>query len=137
MRTCITIVLCLTFSAIYSQYTLTISLEGVKSHDGHFYVAIYDHEDRFRKEEMVFRELILPLSDFDGALVFEDMPEGHYAVTLFHDVNDNGKLDTKFLGIPKEPYGFSNNPRITMKAPSFNKCKFYINQNTEINIELK
>lgn len=137
MREYLTLLLCLTYSVIHSQFSLTIHIDGVKSQDGHFYVALYDHEDTFRKEEMVFRELILPLNEFNGTLVFEDMPEGDYAVALFHDVNANGKLDTKFLGIPKEPYGFSNNPKITFKAPSFSKCKFHINENTDISIVLK
>ncbi len=137
MREYLTFVLCLTFSVIHSQFSLTIHLDGVKSQEGHFYVALYDHEDTFRKEELVFRELILPLNEFDGKLVFEDMPEGYYAVALFHDVNANGKLDTRFPGIPKEPYGFSNNPKITFKAPNFNKCKFYINENTDISIVMK
>ena len=42
---------------------------------------------------------------------FEDIPPGTYALAVIHDENMNGKLDTNFLGVPKEGYGFSNGQR--------------------------
>jgi uncharacterized protein (DUF2141 family) len=40
---------------------------------------------------------------------FKDLEKGTYAIKLFHDVNNNGKMDTNMFGIPQEGYGFSNN----------------------------
>ena len=50
------------------------------------------------------------------------LPPGTYAISVAHDVNDNKKIDTNFLGIPKEPLGMSNYPKIGQ--PKFDKAKF-------------
>ena len=47
------------------------------------------------------------------------VPPGKYAVAVIHDENENQKLDRNFLGIPKEGFGFANNPRVLLSAPSF------------------
>ncbi|MFZ0630287.1 MAG: DUF2141 domain-containing protein [Acidobacteriaceae bacterium] len=48
-----------------------------------------------------------------------EMPPGRYGVAVIHDENENQKLDRNFLGIPKEGFGFANNPRVLLSAPSF------------------
>ena len=48
---------------------------------------------------------------------FKDLPPGEYAAVAFQDVNGNGILDKNFLGIPKEPYGFSNGARGSASGP--------------------
>lgn len=53
------------------------------------------------------------------SIMFPDIPEGRYAIKAFHDVNDSGALDTNWMGIPNEPYGFSNDARGTFGPPSF------------------
>ncbi len=55
---------------------------------------------------------------------FEDIPPGTYALAVIHDENMNGKLDTNFLGIPKEGYGFSNGAKSLLGAPSFSAASF-------------
>lgn len=57
------------------------------------------------------------------AVVEFDLPRGEYAVSTYHDVNSNGKLDRYFIGKPKEPYGFSNNIK-PFGPPSYEDCKF-------------
>jgi len=39
---------------------------------------------------------------------FRNVPPGAYAVAVYQDVNGNGRLDRNALGLPTEPYGFSN-----------------------------
>lgn len=48
-----------------------------------------------------------------------EVPPGRYGVAVIHDENENMKLDRNFLGIPKEGFGFANNPRVLLSAPSF------------------
>lgn len=58
-------------------------------------------------------------------ILFEfEIPDGDYAIAVSHDLNANGKLDMNFLGIPKEPYGFSNNYKPSLSAPKFEDCRF-------------
>jgi uncharacterized protein (DUF2141 family) len=56
--------------------------------------------------------------------VFADLPAGFYAVSVFHDENMNEKLDKNFMGVPKEGYGASNNPKKKMGPPNFDEAKF-------------
>ena len=65
------------------------------------------------------------------------LPFGEYAMTLFIDFNGNKKIDKNFLGIPKEPYGFSNNVIGNMSAPTFDQAKFLISGPTTQNIKLR
>lgn len=52
------------------------------------------------------------------------VPPGNYAVSIYLDENENGKLDSGIFGIPKEPVGASNNPRSRMGPPRFDDCVF-------------
>jgi len=51
--------------------------------------------------------------------VIESLPYGEYAVMLYHDENGNDKLDKNIVGVPKEPYGFSNNARARLGLPLY------------------
>ena len=58
------------------------------------------------------------------------LPRGDYAIAVIHDENGNGKLDT-FAGIPREGFGFSQNPTITFGPPSFKAARFTISGQTD------
>ena len=51
--------------------------------------------------------------------VMEGLPPGEYGVVTIHDENKNQKLDRNFVGIPKEGFGFANNPHVRLSAPPF------------------
>ena len=68
---------------------------------------------------------------------FEDIPPGKYAMAVIHDENMNGKLDTNWLGIPTEGYGFSNDAKGLLGAPSFSAASFrYDGQNIDLTMSL-
>jgi uncharacterized protein (DUF2141 family) len=56
-----------------------------------------------------------------SAVIFSNLDPGRYAIILFHDENGNGKLDKNALGVPTEPYGFSNNVQGFLGPPAFEK----------------
>ena len=60
-----------------------------------------------------------------AAIRLTGMVPGTYALAVIHDENSNGRLD-KFMGIPREGFGFSRNPRIRMGPPSFEEVRFEI-----------
>ncbi len=72
----------------------------------------------------------------DIVFEFPEIASGPFAISVTHDVNSNGKFDLGFLKIPKEPYGFSNNPRTTFGPPSFEEAKIDLNEDTTIIIKL-
>jgi uncharacterized protein (DUF2141 family) len=68
---------------------------------------------------------------------FEDIPSGRYALAVIHDENMNGKLDTNQRGVPTEGYGFSNDARAFLSAPSFRAASFaYDGRNVDLTISL-
>jgi len=68
---------------------------------------------------------------------FEDIAPGTYALAVIHDENMNGKLDTNWLGVPTEGYGFSNDTKTLLGAPSFSAAGFsYNGQNVDLTISL-
>ncbi len=68
---------------------------------------------------------------------FEDIPPGTYALAVIHDENMNGKLETNVLGIPTEGYGFSNDAKGVLGAPSFSAASFlYDGRNLDLTISL-
>jgi len=83
-------------------------------------VAVFSHPDSFLKEgHECWRRRIMSFSSGHHNLEIADLPHGQYAIAVYHDVNGNGKLDKNLLGIPSEPYAFSNNPRAKWKRPDF------------------
>ena len=81
--------------------------------------------------------MFIKVRDKQARCDFEDIPPGTYALAIVHDENMNGKLDTNLLGIPKEGYGFSNDAKALLGAPSFSAASFsYDGQNLELTISL-
>jgi uncharacterized protein (DUF2141 family) len=60
-----------------------------------------------------------------GQVRISDLAPGSYAVSLFHDENRNGKLDT-FVGIPREGFGFSRNPVVRFGPPKFDQVQINV-----------
>ena len=81
--------------------------------------------------------MILKIRETQARCDFEDIPPGTYALAVVHDENMNGKLDTSWLGIPKEGYGFSNDVKAVRGAPSFSDATFeYDGQNLKFTLSL-
>jgi uncharacterized protein (DUF2141 family) len=111
--------------------TVKVSIKGFENNKGKAFVAIYDAKEKMIKgvaESVVNQQVTIN---------FTDLPSGKYAVKVFHDENNNGKMDTGMFGIPKEKYGFSNNVKVIMSAPKIEELLFDLNKNTEITIKLK
>lgn len=69
--------------------------------------------------------------------VFSDLAPGDYGILVLHDENDNGRMDTNFIGIPKEGYGFSNNPSVMRKA-TFDEARFALPaEGTSVSLRLR
>jgi uncharacterized protein (DUF2141 family) len=66
-----------------------------------------------------------------------NLPPGRYALALYHDMNDNWKLDKNFVGYPKEPFGFSNNYRPVFTGPNFEDCAFEVKGNGTSHLRIK
>ena len=129
----IVLFLMLTTALFCSKIDLVV--ENIQSKDGVLKVALYSNADEYEKQSY-FRGINLKVDGEKRAYAIEDVPNGVYAIAIYHDVNQNEKLDTNFFGVPKEPYGFSNNPT-SFKRPSFDEVKFTLEDSVHVLIILK
>jgi uncharacterized protein (DUF2141 family) len=102
--------------------TLRISVTGMKSNAGQVHVAVFAARERWLKDGTYKK--ILNIEHRRSEWLIENVPYGDYAVAVFHDENGNGRIDKNLLGIPNEPYGFSNNARRTFGPPLWEKARF-------------
>jgi len=116
---------------------LTIEVLGVTPGHGQIYVAVYDRPETFPTTGQQRTGQILAATGQSLIVHFKDLPPGAYAAVAFQDVNGNGKLDKNFLGMPKEPYGFSNGARSSAGPPKFSAAAVTINPDGTTTIELK
>ena len=136
MRTLIAItvlLLSLTGNAQIANNTLTVDFEITKYKTGKVYVAVYNSEDTFLKKPI--KGSIIAIKNGKASAKIEGLETGDYAVSSFYDKNGNGKLDTNFLGIPKEPIAMSNNAKGTFGPPKYKDAKFAVNNSTRIEIK--
>lgn len=118
---------------------LGISFTNICEAKGSIYVGVYAKKADFLKPEKACFKKIIPVS-VKGNLRFDcsELAPGTYAVSCFHDLNDNGELDTNFFGIPVEPYGFSNNARPKFRAPRWEEACFQVKEGgVQISIRLE
>jgi uncharacterized protein (DUF2141 family) len=114
--------------------SLKISVNNVKVGKGSIVVEIYDKQDYFFKKSIAKK--IVKATDKNLDVSFE-LQQGTYAIAIYQDENENKLFDRNFLGLPKEPYGLSNNFKPLFSAPTFKDCKFVLEQPTALSIHLR
>jgi len=127
------------FMAKSQSATQTIIFHNLDNKEGKIYIAWYNKEADFTKEDKMHQAKVVEVRDKNTvAVVFDNILPGTYAIAAFFDQNDNGKMDTNFFGIPKEKYGFSNNVRPMMRAATFKEASFVVtNKENTMSIRLK
>jgi uncharacterized protein (DUF2141 family) len=78
----------------------------------------------------------LPIVNKQVVVVIDSLEFGEYAIRIFHDENENEKIDTNIFGIPTEDYGYSNDASSWFGPPSWEKAKFIFNK-PEMTIEIE
>lgn len=116
------------------KFSLTVNITNFTSNKGKVYVAIYNKKEDFL--DKIFKGDFSKIENKKATYVFKNLEKAEYAVSVFHDENDNNKMDTNFLGIPKEDYGCSNNATGFMGPPKYDDAKFQLTKNKTINIKL-
>ncbi|MFZ5790244.1 MAG: DUF2141 domain-containing protein [Pseudomonadota bacterium] len=136
LAACAAIGLALAASRPAAAADIYLVVNNVKNDRGHVRAALCD-EARFGREGCPY-DVTVPARAGTVELVFRDIPPGRYAIQLFEDENDNKKMDFTLLGLPKERFGFSNNARPFLSAPSFERAAFWVgDDDVTLTIELQ
>lgn len=104
--------------------TLTVNIQGLSSDIGVVYVGLYDSEGNWLGKS--FASQWSTIKDGKATLVLENIPPGVYAISAYHDENENKKLDTGWFGIPTEGYACSRGATGRFGPPSWTDAKFEI-----------
>ena len=115
----------------FAQIRLEVEIENLKSDSGNIRLALLDAEKNQIRGELG------QILNRKSTIVFENLKPAKYAIQYYHDENSNGKLDTYFIGLPKEGYGFSNNAYGLFGPKDFEKWIFSLTSNTKITLKTK
>ena len=125
-------------STIGNAATLQVTISNVQSDTGKMNIGIYNNKEDWLGDNVAAGQTLIVkdvLVDGTVTTTFELEP-GEYAISVHHDDNDNDKMDTNFIGIPKEPAGFSND-YVPMGPPRYKKAAFTLGEGgAEVGIKL-
>lgn len=114
---------------------LTLVVSGLENDEGNVKIALSNSKEDYTKKGKAYIAVSAEIKNKKAQWTFTDLPFGTYAIKTFHDENNDGELDTNFLGIPSEYYGFSNNARGSFGPASWEVAKFEFNEN-ELTLEI-
>ena len=124
--------------ALVSAATLTITLSDIRENDGQVMIQVASSEKEFQSDGgLNSKAASLSQRGQAGEMTFQiSLPEGVYAAQVMHDLNGNGELDANFLGMPREPWAFSNNAVGRRGPAKWEDAKFEISADTTLEIRL-
>ena len=112
--------------------TITATVINVTSDAGNVGFALYNKAN-FMKQPIQGK--VSKIENGKSTVVFKDVPQGEYAITCYHDKNNNGKMDFQPNGMPLENYGASNND-MSFGPPNYEKAKFVVaDKNVSLDIK--
>ena len=129
----------LALTTLVQAASITLNIKNLRNENGSIRIAIWDQAQGFPGDYTTSIEQVSIPATKDATYTLENVKAARYAIAVFHDANNDEDLNQNRLGIPKEGFGFSNNPRIIFGPPNFRKCNFRVTegQNVTKNIFLK
>jgi uncharacterized protein (DUF2141 family) len=126
LRAAIAVAVVLIVGAAHAQPAgrLSVNVTGLRSDDGVVRCGLYASAEGFRQPGRELRGAVGRIRGHQATCVFNNVPEGVYAVAVFHAERNETQMDYGMFGKPKQGYGFSRNPSSTFGAPSFSAAAF-------------
>jgi uncharacterized protein (DUF2141 family) len=110
--------------------SLTVLVTGIRSDEGKLRFALYRSRETFTDSPM--RGTAKDIEDGRATWRLTGLDPGPYALAVYHDENNDDQFNRNFLGVPLEDYGFSNNARPRLRAPSWNRVVFEVKLGTNL-----
>lgn len=124
---------------LYAQNknTLQVQIQNIELLEGKLYLSITSDSTKFPSGEVEEKyRKIVEVKDHEMTVVFNNLPDGEYAMSIIQDLNNNQELDTKKFGMPAEPFAFSNAAMRKFGPPFFSQAKFLVEGGKEHHQEL-
>ncbi|TMM56862.1 DUF2141 domain-containing protein [Maribacter algarum] len=108
--------------------TIEVEITHIDNDEGQMLIGLYDSESNWLKK--LYKGTFGVIEYGSSSAIFKDVPSGTYAISVFHDENNDGKLDTNFFGIPSEDTGSSNDAPAMFGPPKWEDAKFEVKGRT-------
>ena len=137
MKYAIAFLLCLFSWQLFAQadHRIDVTVSNIESTKGQLIISLFDTETNFL--EKPYKTMTVPATKGSVSASFEGIPAGTYAIAVIHDKNENAELDTNFMGIPKERYGWSNNPSPSFRAARWDEALFSVKAGSSSQFTIK
>ncbi|MXV38137.1 DUF2141 domain-containing protein [Flavobacteriaceae bacterium Ap0902] len=136
MKKIILILSLITATISFSQTAkINIEVDGITNNQGNIGIALYNNANDFTIKE--YRATKVKAKQGKVYAAFDEIPAGEYGIAILHDENKNDKMDFNMIGIPKEDYGFSNNPAIVLSKPKFKEVAFPVKKGESKKVKIK
>jgi uncharacterized protein (DUF2141 family) len=108
--------------------TVKVTATNIRSDQGSIIVWVYDNADNWLSDRWRTQKTITVSGNRTGDSVTLELtlPAGEYALSVFQDLDNDGKLGRNFIGLPKEPAGLSNNARPRFGPPRYKDARFAV-----------
>ncbi len=132
----LTLILGTTLFAQEKSVQLSITVTNITSSEGVISIGLFNSDESLGKYEQRIdgKNIVVTGSEINVEFT---VPTGEYAIGVFHDTNSNGSLDKNGIGIPEEPYAFSNNRYKSFGRPDYELSKFIVSDSTHKTLELR
>ncbi|MGG7034926.1 MAG: DUF2141 domain-containing protein [Flavobacterium sp.] len=120
------------FSVKAQNVNLTVEVSNTKNSNGKVTISLYNSEKTFLKSPL--KTITAEIKSNKSTVVFTNLEKGVYAVFAFHDENNNGKMDTNFVGMPKESVVCSNKAKGFMGPPKYEDAKLNLIKDSKIEL---
>ncbi len=116
--------------------SLDVRVEGVRGAKGEVGAALYNAKTGYpvHLEHAYESEWAAPQGQDAVSFLFDSLAPGDYAVSVVHDTNGNRQVDRGMVGFPKEGVAFSQDCKVTLRAPRFDECKFSLQAGQKMRI---
>ncbi|MFN7098340.1 MAG: DUF2141 domain-containing protein [Gammaproteobacteria bacterium] len=111
---------------------LKVVVNGISNPGGVIRIALFNSGTAYNNSRYsaagAYQTATTSIHGNSASTSFSNLPYGNYGIKVFQDMDNSGTLKVNGMGIPQEPYGFSNNASATWHMPSFSAIQFQVNQ---------
>lgn len=113
---------------------VAVTVNKVRPGKGMLHITLVNKEQFLlrRKLKKPLMKVIVKTSGKSVHYEFKDVPPGDYAVQVLQDFDEDGYMTDNWLGLPKEPWGMSNNPPVGLGGPKWERAKFTVTESSEV-----
>ena len=115
---------------------LNVKITNIKEVKGQLEIGVYNKPELFPKVDKQYKVFYIKVTASNMNYTIKGLKHGQYALAIFHDLNSDTICNRNIMGIPTEKYGFSNNVRPFLSAPSFEDAAINLNSKKTIIIQL-